>query len=81
MTSTTRKADIESGAWVWNGEESPPNYETGRTRSVLACLLIRFLRRRLDAAVSWSNSPWMSTLRTRDPKAGDAKPYANWGLL
>jgi hypothetical protein len=25
MTSTTRKADIESGAWVWNGEESPPN--------------------------------------------------------
>ena len=24
MTSTTRKADIESGAWVWNGEESPP---------------------------------------------------------
>ena len=25
MTSTTRKADIESGAWVWNGEESPTN--------------------------------------------------------
>ena len=25
MTSTTRKADIESGAWVRNGEESPLN--------------------------------------------------------
>jgi hypothetical protein len=30
MTSTTRKADIDSGARVWNGEESPPKYETGR---------------------------------------------------
>ena len=52
MTSTTRKADIERGAWVWNGEESPPKYETGRTQSVLACLLIRFLRRRLSAVIS-----------------------------
>jgi hypothetical protein len=33
MTSTTRKADIDSGAWVWNGEEWPAKYETGRTRS------------------------------------------------
>ena len=25
MTSTTRTADIESGAWVWNGEGWSPN--------------------------------------------------------
>ena len=76
MTSTTRKADIESEAWVWNGEESPSKYETG-TRSVLACLLIGFLSRRVDVAVSWSNSPRMSTLSTGNPKAGDPEHYAN----